>query len=102
MPSICTHNNKLLHPLPLRCRQNDKDLGFLMSPGQGAVTALAFFVPAGAYNPTHLLSGSADGSVSVWQAGGGWECLKTMRGHRKDVSAITVHPSGLLALTVSR
>ncbi|EFN60143.1 hypothetical protein CHLNCDRAFT_133558 [Chlorella variabilis] len=89
----------LIHLYDLK---SDKDLGFLMSPGEGAVTALAFFAPAGAYNPTHLLSGSADGSVSVWQAGGGWECLKTMRGHRKDVAAISVHPSGLLALTVSR
>lgn len=50
--------------------QNDKDLGFLMSPGEGAVTTLAFFVPTGAYNPTHLLSGSADGAISVWQVRG--------------------------------
>jgi protein MAK11 len=129
--------------------QNDKDLGFLMSPGEGAVTALAFFTPAGAYNPTHLLSGSADGSMrcewglparcvlacmladrskrlgpshhssclhvwaqtvascpphpcSVWQAGGGWECMKTLRAHRKEVAAICVHPSGLIALSVGR
>lgn len=73
-----------------------------MSPGEGAVTALAFFAPAGGYNPTHLLSGSADGSVSVWAAGGGWESMKTMRGHRREVTAIAVHPSGLAALTTSR
>jgi protein MAK11 len=82
--------------------QGDKDLGFLMSPGEGAVTALAFFAPAGAYSPTHLLSGCADGTLSVWSAGGGWECMKTLRGHRKDISAISVHPSGMVALTVSR
>lgn len=82
--------------------QNDKDLGFLMSPGEGAVTALAFFTPPGGYAPTHLLSGSADGSLSVWSAGGGWECMKTMRGHRKEVYGIAVHPSGLLGLSVSR
>ena len=34
-----------------------------MSPGEGAVTALEFFVPAGAYNPTHLLSGGAGGGA---------------------------------------
>ncbi len=89
-------------PCRLPALQNDKDLGFLMSPGEGAVTALAFFAPAGAYNPTHMLSGSADGSLSVWAAGGGWESMKTMRGHRKEVTAIAVHPSGLVALTTSR
>ena len=73
-----------------------------MSPGEGTVTALAFFAPAGAYSPTHLLSGCADGTLSVWSAGGGWECMKTLRGHRKDISAISVHPSGMVALTVSR
>lgn len=73
-----------------------------MSPGEGAVTALAFFTPAGGYAPTHLLSGSADGSISVWSVGGGWECMKTMRGHRKEVYGIAVHPSGLLGLSVSR
>ncbi|KAL4855055.1 p21-activated protein kinase-interacting protein 1-like [Chlorella vulgaris] len=89
----------LIHLFDLK---NDKDLGFLMSPGEGAVTALAFFTPAGAYNPTHMLSGSADGSMSVWQAGGGWECMKTLRAHRKEVAAICVHPSGLIALSVGR
>ncbi|KAL4436114.1 hypothetical protein ABPG77_005562 [Micractinium sp. CCAP 211/92] len=89
----------LIHLYDLK---NDKDLGFLMSPGEGAVTALAFFAPAGAYNPTHMLSGSADGCLSVWAAGGGWESMKTMRGHRKEVTAIAVHPSGLVALTTSR
>ncbi|KAL4422432.1 hypothetical protein ABPG75_008629 [Micractinium tetrahymenae] len=89
----------LIHLYDLK---NDKDLGFLMSPGEGAVTALAFFTPAAAYSPTHMLSGSADGSLSVWAAGGGWESMKTMRGHRREVSAIAVHPSGLVALTTSR
>lgn len=49
-----------------------------------------------------LPAGSADGSVSVWSVGGGWECMKTMRGHRKEVNSISVHPSGALALTCSR
>eukprot|EP00887_Chlorella_sp_A99_P003281 scaffold9.g3281.t1 len=80
----------------------NKDLGFLMNPAEGAVTAAAFFVPAGAYTPTHLLTGSADGALSVWVAGGGWQALKTLRGHRKEVTGIAVHPSGKLALTVSR
>jgi WD40 repeat protein len=65
-----------------------------MNPTNGAITALQFFTPHGRYNPTHLLSGSADGALSIWTTGGGWECLKTMRGHKKEVTAIAVHPSG--------
>ncbi|GAB4814604.1 hypothetical protein N2152v2_001650 [Parachlorella kessleri] len=89
----------LIHLYDLK---NDKDLSFLMNPGEGAITALEFFVPEGAYSPTHLLSGSADGSVSVWSVGGGWECMKTMKGHRKDVNSLSVHSSGALALSCSR
>lgn len=44
----------LIHLYDLK---TDKDLSFLMNPGEGAVTALEFFVSPGAYNPTHLLSG---------------------------------------------
>jgi protein MAK11 len=82
--------------------KNDADLGFLMNPGEGAVTALQFFVPQGAYSPTHLLAGCFDGTVSVWRAGSGWECMRTLRGHRGEVVAIAVHPSGFLALTAAR
>ena len=32
-------------------------MGFLMNPGDGAVTALQFFTPAAAAGPTHLLNG---------------------------------------------
>lgn len=62
----------LIHLYDLK---TDKDLGFLMSPGEGAVTALHFFVPAGAYNPTHLLSGGgpcmAAGGSASWVGAGG-------------------------------
>lgn len=73
-----------------------------MSPGEGAVTALAFFTPPAAAAPSHLLTGAADGSLTVWSAGGGWEAMKVLRGHRKEVAGIAVHPSGLLALSVAR
>ncbi|KAK9909782.1 hypothetical protein WJX75_007404 [Coccomyxa subellipsoidea] len=79
-----------------------KDLGFLMNPGDGAVTAVEFYTPAGTSQPTHLLSGAADGSISVWGAGGSWECLKVLKGHKKEVTSLSVHPSGLLALSTAR
>lgn len=62
--------------------QKGIDLGPLMSPGEGAVTALAFFTPAGKLMPTHLLSGAADGSIAVWASSGGWDCLKVLKGHK--------------------
>ena len=62
--------------------QTSADLGFLMNPGEGAVTAVAFFTPESAAAPTHLLSGAADGSIAVWAAGGDWECLKLLKGHK--------------------
>ena len=62
--------------------QTSADLGFLMNPGEGAITALAFFTPGGGGVPSHLLSGAADGSIAVWAAGGGWDCMKLLKGHK--------------------
>jgi hypothetical protein len=44
-----------------------------MNPGEGAVPCLGFFVPEASPNdqPSHLLTGSADGCVAVWKAGAG-------------------------------
>ena len=92
-------SDDLIHVFNLR---EDKDLGFLMNPGQGAISCLQFFTPEDAYEPANLLTGCSDGSISVWKAGGGWDCMKTLRGHKKEVTSITVHPSGCLALTTSR
>lgn len=84
------------------------DLGFLMSPGDGAVTSLAMYAPPDPNDParatlppSHLISGSADGGISVWTAGKEWECLKTMaEAHSGPVSSISVHPSGRVFLSV--
>ena len=73
-----------------------------MNPGDGAVPCLEFFSPAPGTSATHLFSGSADGSISIWKVGGGWEHLKTMRGHKLGVNSLAVHNSGRLALSVSR
>lgn len=80
----------------------DRDLGFLTNPGDGSITSLQFFTPQRRYAPSHLLAGCADGSISIWRAGGGWEHLKSLRGHRREVTALAVHPSGRLALSTSR
>jgi protein MAK11 len=80
----------------------EKDLGFLVNPGVGAITAMEFFTPKDAFRPTHLLAGCADGTLSVWSVGDGWQCMKTLRGHRHEVSSIAIHETGVLALTTSR
>jgi WD40 repeat protein len=81
---------------------HDKDLGFLMNPGEGAITALEFFTPQDSFSPTHLLAGCSDGSLTIWKAGQGWQCMKTLRGHRHEITSIAIHETGLLALTTSR
>jgi WD40 repeat protein len=48
-----------------------------------------------------MFSGSADGSIAVWMAGGGWEHLKLLKGHKGWVNSLAVHPSGRLALSVA-
>jgi WD40 repeat protein len=72
----------------------------MMNPGDGAIPCLQFYTPPGAQNPSHLFSGSDDGSIAIWKAGGGWEHLKLMRGHKGPVRSLSVHPSGRLALSV--
>jgi WD40 repeat protein len=42
-----------------------------------------------------------DGGIAIWRAGGEWEHLKMMKGHRGAVNALAVHPSGRLALSVA-
>jgi WD40 repeat protein len=81
--------------------QHNKDLGFLMNPGEGAVPCVQLYTPPGAHQPTHMFSGSADGSIAVWMAGGGWEHLKLLKGHKGWVNSLAVHPSGRLALSVA-
>ena len=56
--------------------QGQKDLGFLMNPGEGAISAVALYVPPEVDAPTHLFSGGADGTLAVWSAGRSWDCLK--------------------------
>ena len=62
--------------LSFHCLQSQKDLGFVLNPGEGPISAVALYVPAGAAVPTHLFSGGVDGTLAVWSAGRTWDCLK--------------------------
>eukprot|EP00884_Botryococcus_braunii_P016839 jgi/Botrbrau1/3839/Bobra.0183s0064.1 len=78
--------------------QAGMDLGFLMNPGEGAVTAVQFHCPAASSTPSHLLSGAADGSITIWHCDQDWACLKNMDGHKRAITGLAIHPSGRLAL----
>lgn len=60
--------------------QSQKDLGFVLNPGEGPISAVALYVPGGAAAPTHLFSGGVDGTLAVWSAGRSWDCLKVSSG----------------------
>ncbi|XP_047444419.1 p21-activated protein kinase-interacting protein 1-like [Mugil cephalus] len=59
----------------------------------GSITCLEF------YGTSHLLSGGEDGLLCVWSTKK-WECLKSIKAHKGQVTSLSVHPSGKLALTV--
>ncbi|XP_010903862.1 p21-activated protein kinase-interacting protein 1-like [Esox lucius] len=59
----------------------------------GTISCLEF------YGSSHLLSGGQDGLLCVWSTKN-WECLKSIRAHKGQVTSLSVHPSGKLALTV--
>lgn len=60
------------------------------------VTCLAFA------SKTHLLSGSDDGQIAIWRTGN-WQLEKILTAHKDSgVTAIAVHPSGKLCLSVGK
>ncbi|KAK4320341.1 hypothetical protein Pmani_008847 [Petrolisthes manimaculis] len=63
---------------------------------QGTITHLSF------YGTKHLFSASEDGKICIFNKKKKWKCEKTLKGHRGPVSSVSVHPSGKLALSVSK
>lgn len=61
----------------------------------GSITTLAFT------SEGHLLSASEDGTICIWKCKT-WDCEKVLKGHRGAITSISVHPSGRLALSVSK
>ncbi|CAI7813495.1 unnamed protein product [Closterium sp. NIES-54] len=51
--------------------------------------------------PTHLLAGSEDRTISLWEVAT-WRHLSSLKGHKAPVNDIAVHPSGRVALSVAR
>ena len=53
------------------------------------------------FGKTHVLSGSADHTVCIWRTSD-WNCVHILGGHKEPVLDIAVHPTGKLALSVSK
>lgn len=75
-----------------------KDMGSLYKH-EGAVTCLAFHGPRGTLqnHPTHLLSGSEDGTICIWDTDL-WihlTSMKTKKGQKTSVNDLSIHPSGM-------
>lgn len=63
-------------------------------------TALGAAATSSAAHPTHLLAGSEAGGIAVWRVGG-WVCERVLAGHTGAVTAIAVHPTAAVALSVA-
>ena len=73
------------------------DIGTL-SGHEGNVSCMQFHGSDPTREPTRLVSGSVDGNIIIWSVGQ-WDALKTMKAHRGGVHALSVHRSGLVAMS---
>ncbi|KAF8820377.1 WD domain, G-beta repeat-containing protein [Cardiosporidium cionae] len=80
--------NETIQLYNLSTRQS---LGSLLN-AFGSVNCLSLFYPS------HLLSGTEDGSLCLWRASD-WELLRILKGHKGAVSSVAIHPSGRLAIS---
>lgn len=61
----------------------------------GGITSLEFF------DDSFLLSGSEDNTLCLWRVQD-WQCVHIMGGHKGAINDFAIHPTGKLALSVSR
>ncbi|KAI3953715.1 hypothetical protein MKW98_017539 [Papaver atlanticum] len=76
------------------------EVGSLMNQ-TGAITCVSFFNSSSLSYPSNLLSGSEDGTVSIYDADP-FVHYKSIQAHRKSVNDLSIHKSGKLALSVGR
>jgi len=75
--------------------QTNKSCGDLSATHKGSITALQF------YQDSFLLSASDDCTVCIWRISD-WSCIHILGGHKRAVNGLSIHPSGKLALSVSK
>ncbi len=74
--------------------KENRTLGEL-SGHSGAITSLQFV------EDSFLISGAEDNTIIIWSCSD-WEQVHVLGGHKGCVNGIAVHPTGKLALTVSK
>ncbi len=72
-----------------------KSAGELSATHTGTITCLQF------YEDSFLLSGSEDNNICIWRIQD-WECLHILGGHKDIIHDLSIHPSGKLAISVSK
>ncbi|GFO37103.1 P21-activated protein kinase-interacting protein 1-like [Plakobranchus ocellatus] len=87
LASSSTDDSIRLHSLKKR-----KEIGSLFEHS-GTVNSMIF------YDNNHMFSASEDGTICLWKTKS-WEMMKKLKGHKSHVMAVSVHPSGKLALSV--
>ena len=75
--------------------QTNKSAGELAGKHTGTITCLQF------YGDSFLLSGSEDNTICIWRVQD-WECLHILGGHKNLVNDLSIHPSGKIALSISK
>eukprot|EP00057_Strongylocentrotus_purpuratus_P034441 XP_795222.2 PREDICTED: p21-activated protein kinase-interacting protein 1-like isoform X1 [Strongylocentrotus purpuratus] len=74
--------------------EKNVELGSLLQH-DGSVTSLSY------HDDGHMVSGGEDGVICIWGTKN-WECMKILKGHKDAVNSVAVHPSGKIALSVSK
>jgi WD40 repeat protein len=69
------------------------ELGSLLE-SQGSINAIDS-------TPTHVICGNDQGKVTIWRTKD-WSLLHSMKGHKKAVTGLSLHPSQRMALSVGR
>nr|XP_054772042.1 p21-activated protein kinase-interacting protein 1-like [Lytechinus pictus] len=74
--------------------EENVELGSLLQHN-GSVASLSF------HEDGHMVSSGEDGVICIWGTKT-WECMKILKGHKDAINSVAVHPSGKLALSVSK
>lgn len=69
-----------------------KELGTI-DEHQGSVTAMKFYLDK------WLITGGGDGKLYIFNKSKDWEDMRELKGHKGEINAISIHPSGKLGLT---
>lgn len=82
-----------IHVFDLKKRM---EISQIRSDNDGAINCVKFF------DKSHLFAGSEDGNIYIYDCRQSFKLVKTLQGHKKGVTWLSVHPSGKILLSVSK